>query len=298
MRSQKTWAIFAMVCLIFGTTFLAIRLGLEAGASPLFFASLRFVLAGGILAALLVVRGRLSLRGALRMAPRAAALSLFMTVGTFGCMFIAETRVDSGLMARLDSGGPLVTALFAAFFLGKKLSVRHVLAFAAGTAGTVLVASPAVGAEPAYLAVAVGSVVLYAAGNALYPRLFRAEEDPAAANALQSLLGGIVLLGASMALETPVFPSAAIGPLVWLVLAGSIVAHTAVLVLVRDAGPVFASGWLYASPGVATLAGAVVLEERITAQGVIGTVLALAGVFLLNRAETPSLDGGKTAETG
>ena len=285
MRSKKTWGLFALICAIFGTTFLAIRMGLDAGASPLTFASLRFVIAGSLLSGFLFVSGKLTPRVAVSMLPRVALLSLFLTVGTFGCMFIAETRVDSGLMARLDAAGPLVTAVFAAVFLGKHFSLSHVPAFALGMAGSLLIASPAAAAEPLYLAIAAGSVVTYAAGNALYPRLFRADEDPMAVNALQMLIGGTILFIGALATEKPMFPPSAVGPLLWLIVAGSMVAHTASLILVRDAGPVFAASWLYVSPCVATVAGALVLCEAITPLGIAGTALALTGVFLLDRAE-------------
>ncbi len=297
MKTRKTWALFALVCAIFGTTFLAIRLGLDAGASPLFFASIRFVLAGGLLTAGLIVSGRLSPRALPALLPRAAILSLFMTVGTFGCMFVAETRVDSGLMARLDATGPLITALLASLFLGKRISAPHLPAFALGMAGSLLIASPAAGAEPVFLAAAAGSVVSYAAGNAVYPRLFRRGENPAAVNALQSLVGGILLLIAALVFEQPAFPAAALGPLLWLVVAGSMVAHTSTLVLVRDAGPVFASSWLYVSPCVATAAGALVLGEKVALPGLAGTLLALAGVFLLDRAESGFAQGAKAGKS-
>lgn len=285
MRTRKTWALFALVCLIFGTTFLAIRLGLDAGASPFFFAALRFIGAGVALAAFLFASGRLSLRTAARMAGRAGILSLFLTVGTFGCMFFAELRVDSGLMARLDATGPLFTALFAALFLGKRLTPIHFGAFALGALGAALMAAPARLADPLYLAAAAGSVVAYAAGNAIYPRLFGTEDDPVAVSALQTLIGGGVLLLLSLIGETPRFPAAALPALLWLTAAGSVVAHTATLVLVRDAGPVFASAWLYVSPAVATIAGAVALGEPVTPVGAGGMALALSGVFLLERAE-------------
>jgi drug/metabolite transporter (DMT)-like permease len=58
-------------------------------------------------------------------------------------MFVAETRVDSGLMARLDATGPTSTAVFATLFIGKRLTVIHAVAFALGMAGTLLKASPA-----------------------------------------------------------------------------------------------------------------------------------------------------------
>jgi drug/metabolite transporter (DMT)-like permease len=285
MRTRKTYALFALVCAIFGTTFLAIRMGLDAGASPLFYAGLRFVIAGVALTAVLFATGRLTLRTTLALASRSALLSLFLTVGTFGLMFVAETQVDSGLMARLDAAGPLFTALFATLFLGKRLSLAHMLAFTLGMAGTMLMASPASFVGGAYLAAAMGSVVVYAAGNALYPRLFGRGEDPISVSALQTLIGGLILLAASPLLEAPVFPSAALAPLLYLAFAGSVVAHTATLILVRDAGPVFASSWLYVAPVVATFAGAVVLSEGIAVPGMIGTTLALVGVFVMDRAE-------------
>jgi type IV secretory pathway VirB3-like protein len=89
-----------------------------------------------------------------------------------------------------------------------------------------------------------GSVVIYAAGNAVYPRLFGSDDDPVAVSALQTLIGGLILLAAAPVLEAPVFPMAALAPLLYLAIAGSVVAHTATLILVRDAGPVFASSWL------------------------------------------------------
>lgn len=285
MGSGKKYGLFALVCAIFGTTFLAIRLGLEAGASPLFYASLRFLSAGILMTAGLFAAGRLSLRGARRLAARSVVLSLFLTVGTFGLMFLAQTRVDSGLMARLDAVGPLFTALFAALLLGKRLSAVHAAAFALGTAGTFLMAGPSAAASLPHLAAAAGSVVLYAAGNALYPRLFSREEDPVAVSALQTLAGGLVLFVLALLFEKPAFPAAALGPLLWLILAGSVVAHTATLILVREAGPVFASAWLYVAPAVATVAGFLVLDERVSLAGLAGTGLALAGVFAMDRAE-------------
>ncbi|HCM28929.1 MAG TPA: hypothetical protein DIC34_20725 [Treponema sp.] len=285
MQTPKTYALFALVCGIFGTTFLAIRTGLDAGASPLLYAGLRFVIAGLVLSVALFVSGRLSFSAAVSLTPRAALLSVFLTIGTFGCMFIAETRIDSGLMARLDTAGPLLTALFAAMFLGKRLRPAHGLAFVLGSAGSFLIASPAALAEPAFLAAAVGSVLFYAAGNAIYRLLFSSHDDPVAVSALQTLIGGLVLLAAAPLLETPAFPAAALGSLLWLAFAGSVVAHTATLVLIRDAGPVFASSWLYVAPAVATVAGALALGEPITMLGLAGTAAALAGVFVMDRAE-------------
>jgi len=285
MQNKRIYGLFILVCTLFGSTFLAISLGLKAGASPLFYAALRFTAAGGILLIALVLSKRANLATILPLTGRGTLFSFFMTVGSFGCMFIAQTRVDSGFMARFDATGPLVTALLAALFLGKKLSLAHFAAFFLGTAGSFLIASPAAKAEPAYLIATAGAVLFYAAGNVLYPILFSDDESPVLISAIQAFAGGIILMGIALSTETVRFPFAALWPFLYLVIGGSILGHTAALVLVRDAGPVFASSWLYVSPVIATILGAGILNESITTAGILGTVLAFAGVFLLNRIE-------------
>ena len=285
MQKNKIYSLFILVCLIFGSTFLAISLGLKAGASPLFYAAIRFTAAGMIMLILLRIFRRINLDEIKSLLFRSLILSLFMTVGTFGCMFIAQTSVDSGFMARLDSTGPLITALFASLFLGKKLSIYHFIAFILGMAGSFLIASPAIEAKPLYFAIAAGSVILYAAGNAIYPLLFSREDDTVLISALQSLTGGLILMITALAFETFSFTSEAIFPLLYLVIGGSIIGHTATLVLVREAGPVFASAWLFVAPAVATLLGFIVLNEAVSVSSITGTVLTLSGVFILDKAE-------------
>ncbi len=285
MKRNKIYSLFIMVCMIFGSTFLAISLGLQAGASPLFYAAVRFTAAGMIMLFFLRIFRRINLIDIKSLLFRSLILSLFMTVGTFGCMFIAQTKVDSGFMARLDSAGPLITALFASLFLGKKLSVYHFIAFIFGMAGSFLIASPAIEAEPLYFSIAACSVVFYAAGNAVYPLLFSREDDTLLISALQSFIGGIILMIFAFSFEAVSFTYSAVFPLLYLVIGGSVIGHTATLVLVREAGPVFASAWLFVAPVVATVSGFLVLNEALSAAGITGTVLTLSGVFILDKAE-------------
>jgi drug/metabolite transporter (DMT)-like permease len=285
MIAKKSYFLFILVCALFGHTFLAISLGLQAGASPLFLAACRFTVAGFLMIMGLLLVKRTTFNDIRLMAGRSLFFSLFMTAGTFGFMFIAQTRVDSGFMARLDSTGPLVTALVASIFLKKRMGLLHGMAFVFGTAGSFLIAAPAASAEPLYLVFAAISVLLYAIANAIYPLLFKEEEDPVLVSALQSFFGGILLLGMALLIEPISLPTAALGPLLYLIVGGSILAHTATLILVRDEGPVFASAWLYVAPVVATLSGYFILGEMVTSVGILGMILALVGVFILSRAE-------------
>ena len=286
MVNYKKYGLFILVCVIFGNTFLAISLGLKAGASPLFFAATRFFSAGVLMLIPLILLKKASFRMIGTLLFRSFVLSLFLTTGTFGLMFIAQTRVDSGFMARLDATGPVITAFLAAMLLRKKLNCIHMAALLLGTAGTFLIASPASGADPMYLLAAAGSVVFYSVGNILYPLLFGAGEDTFLISALQNIFGGLVLGLFAFVTGSTTLPFAVLGPLLYLIIAGSIIAHTGTLILVKTAGPVWASGWLYVAPVIATLSGVLVLNETISAEGIAGTLLALVGTFLLGRAES------------
>jgi drug/metabolite transporter (DMT)-like permease len=74
-----------------------------------------------------------------------------------------------------------------------------------------------------------------------------------------------------------------------------VLGHSLSLVVVRDAGSVFASSWLYVSPPVATALGAVVLGEQFGAAELGGTGLALVGVYLVTR---PAVRGARGAAGG
>lgn len=285
MFNIKTYVLFVSVCLIFGNTFLAISLGLNAGASPLYFASVRFIVAGFSILVALLVSKRTTLSRIKRIFTRSFILSIFMTSGTFGFMFLAQTNVSSGFMARLDATGPIITAILVTIILKQKITKYHIPAFILGTGGIVLISSPGIEGDPLYLFFALLSMLFYALSNAIYPKLFPNRESPVLISALQALLGGLVLMVIAFFVEDISLPKESYGALLYLIVAGSIFGHTAILILIRDAGPVFASAWLYVAPVIATFTGFLVLGESIKTVEVIGTSIALLGVFFLFKVE-------------
>ena len=101
-RNRLIPAALAAVCLVFGTTFLAIKIGVMAGAPPFLFSGTRFCLAGLILASIVLASGKTSIKGLLRLAPRAAAVSVLYIVVKFGATFWAEGFIDSATAAQID----------------------------------------------------------------------------------------------------------------------------------------------------------------------------------------------------
>jgi drug/metabolite transporter (DMT)-like permease len=296
MREKRAYAAFCLVCAVFGTTFLAIRIGVSSGAPPFLFAAIRFVSAGAILSAVVLASGRASLRGLADLAPRAALLCLPYIVLNFGATFWAEQYIDSSAAAQIDAVGPIASALLSSLFLGKRLKAGHWAGIAAGFAGVWLIvggqgSGPAAGAPeelrvPAALAMLV-SAVGFAGASILYKRLFDDSVDPFAVNALNMLLGGLGLLALAIATGQTRFPLApgTVLPLAYLVVMGSLVGHSANLWLVREAGPLFASSWSYVSPIIATAVGALALGERTGPASLAGAALTLAGVYAIGRSE-------------
>jgi drug/metabolite transporter (DMT)-like permease len=295
MRSGRVYAVFCLVCLVFGTTFLAIRIGVASGAPPFLFAGIRFATAGLVLAAVLLASRRASLASLAALAPRAALLSLPYIVVNFGATFWAEQYIGSSTAAQIDAVGPVASAALSALFLGKRLRPAHFLGIAAGFGGVWLIVGgagasggPADGAMPlAASIVMLGAAVCFAGSSVLYKRLFDDAVDSFAVNSLNMLFGGLGLLAIAAATGSPAFPLEAgtLLPLAYLIVMGSLVGHSANLWLVKTAGPLFASQWSYVSPVIATAAGALLLGEGLGLGAAAGTAATLAGVALISRAE-------------
>jgi len=308
MRSGRVYAVFCLICLVFGTTFLAIRIGVASGAPPFLFAGIRFSIAGLLLALGLLASGRTSAGVLAALAPRAALLSLPYIVVNFGATFWAEQYIGSGTAAQLDAACPIASAALSALFLGKRLRPAHFLGIAAGFGGVWLIVGGAPPAGNGGSASADGSMSLiasivmlsaaicFAGSSVLYKRLFGDADDPFAVNSLNMLFGGLGLLAIAAATGSPAFPIEAgtILPLAYLVVMGSLVGHSANLWLVKVAGPLFTSSWSFVSPVIATAAGALFLDERVGIGTIAGTAVTLMGVALVARAESgaPGLAGG------
>jgi drug/metabolite transporter (DMT)-like permease len=292
MRSSRIYAVFGLVCAIFGTTFLAIRIGVGAGAPPFLFAGIRFTAAGLMLGVLLLATGRAKLRGLAILAPRAAILSLPYIVLNFGATFWAEQYIGSSTAAQIDAVGPIASAILSALFLGKRLKPAHGLGIAAGFAGVWLIvrgnAAGLAGSETLIASIVMlFAAVCFAGASVLYKRLFDDSVDSFAVNALNMLSGGLGLLVIAAITGQSSFPisAPALLSLAYLVVFGSLIGHSANLWLVRKAGPLFTSSWSYVSPVIATAVGVAVLDEKVGLWSGAGAALTLAGVYLIARAE-------------
>ncbi|ASA19392.1 DMT family transporter [Paenibacillus donghaensis] len=282
---------YSLVCLIFGTTFLAIKIGVDAGAPPFFSAGLRFLAAGTILLLYMVWKGRASFKLLLRKEMLLTGATL--TFGTFSTLYWAEQYVSSGLAAVLSATGPIMILLLQTAILRQKASRLSIYGCMIGLVGVLLLVLPGLAVDVSPLWVIGCAVVLvgeccYAVG-AVYSKKVStrmSEVSPIALNAAQMIYGGTLLLLLSLTTEKvhPEFLLSFEGAssLLYLTVVGSMVGHSLFYWLVARTNPVFPSTWLYISPPIAVGVGFLLYKEEISWMTLLGVFTIITGTVLVN----------------
>jgi drug/metabolite transporter (DMT)-like permease len=281
---------FAIVYLVWGSTFLAILFAIQS-LPPFLMASSRFLVAGSLLYAWSrFVRGEPSPS---RAEWRAAALvGVLLLLGGNGLLVWSEQRIPSGVAALLVGTVPCFMALIDWLRPGGKRPTRYVVAgLLLGLLGLAWLVGPDAlmgGGRADFLGAAI--VVLgsfsWAAGS-IYSRHVATPASPFVSTAMQMLAGGGALLVLSVALGEPwafdvhaVTLRSALG-LVYLIVLGSLVAFSAYIWLLRVSTPSKVSTYAYVNPVVAVLLGWALAGEALTVRMLIAAAVIVSGVALI-----------------
>jgi drug/metabolite transporter (DMT)-like permease len=284
---------YLLVCIVWGSTYLAIRIGVQE-LPPLLFAGVRFLIAGALLTGLVrLTGGRLPVRA--RDYGVLAIVGLFLLLGGNAVVVWAEQFVESGPASVFVAAVPLWAAFFDAVIPGGGTVFTWRVAFglALGFFGSALLA----GVTPTELLSAdlKGPVALTLASaswalGSVYSKRTPTESSPYAASAVQMLAGGaaITLLGL-LAGEAPHWHTTArgLGALAYLVVFGSIVGFTAYAYALRHASATAVGTYAYVNPVVAVLLGWLVLDEAVTGRTIAAMVLILGAVLMIQLAPKP-----------
>jgi len=279
---------FAAVYVIWGSTYLAIRVGVET-LPPLLLAGSRFLLAGT------VVYGVLRLRGA--PAPtaghwkRSGLAGIVMLVFGNGLVTWAETRLPSNLAALLVAAVPLYVAGIDWLRPGGVRPPRPVvIGILLGAAGMVLLVRPDPAAAHPTSVLGVLAMLLAGlswASGSLYARYARQHPHALVAGAQQMLVAGVVLLvGSALRGEVAAFRPEAVSLRSWvafgyLTVFGSMVAFSAFSWLVTSTSPARVSTTAYVNPVVAVFLGWLILGETLHPAASAGAGLIVCAVIIM-----------------
>ncbi|GAB7187719.1 EamA family transporter [Kitasatospora sp. Ki12] len=281
------WLALAVVYVVWGSTYLAIRIAVETMPSFLS-AAARFLTAGLLLAGFLLVRqGPAGLKVSGRQLASSALVGVLLLTGGNGLVVLGETSVPSGLTALLVAAVPLWMVVLTAFG-GERPRLAELAGVLLGLVGLGVLSAPAVGGsvEPLGVVLIICATLLWAAGSFVTKKV-PMPGNVLAASAYQMLAGGLCDLlialfrGEQRGLDLGAVSGRSWPALAYLVLFGSLLAFTAYAWLLRAAPLTLVGTYAYVNPVVAVLLGWLILAEPLTGPTVAGGAIVVAGVCLV-----------------
>lgn len=299
------WAALVTVYIVWGTTYLSIRIVNET-LPALLAASVRFLVAGGLMFAFTVGRGDTSGdRPGRRQWGAAAIVGLALLLGGNGGVVWAERNVPSGIVALIVALVPLWMALIDALVLGRRPRPQVVLGLLLGFAGaTLLVGTSASGRVPLLgMLFAVAASLSWASGS-LYARGAPLPRRPFVGIGMEMLCGGAglfvagVLAGDVARIHPERFSLASLLALGYLIVFGSLAGFASYVWLLRNARTSLVSTYAYVNPLVAIFLGWAFLDEPITIRTMVAgaVVLAAVAIIIASRAERPTAEAASGGE--
>ena len=285
----KTILAFAIIYFVWGSTYLAIRVGVRE-VPPFLLAAMRFLIAGLVLYGWMIARGERPPTG--RQWTSASFLAILIFVLDYGLVFWAEQRVPSGIAAVMMATIPAFMALSEIIFLRtQRLTLRLTLALLIGIGGVAVLMSRSLNLGGAPIDM-VGAAALTVASMSwsvasVLSRKLALPPSKVMSSGAQMLAGGVFLALTAAALgEFRRFHPWAISrgawlSLLYLIVAGSIIGYTAYVWLIHHESPTKVGTYAYVNPVVAVLVGYFLGGETLGLRTILGTLFVLASVMLI-----------------
>lgn len=289
--TTAAWIALAAVYFIWGSTYLAIRYAIES-IPPLSSAALRFTLAGLILGAFLAVRrGPSALRVTRRQLASAALIGTLLLLGGNGFVVLSEQYIPSGTSALLVASVPLWIVMWRAVAKDRP-AAPTLVGVLIGFAGLVVLMRPGGGGAHNYVlgvVLVLIASISWAFGSVASKAWLTPPKDPFVASAYQMVFGGLGCAIAAALHGEHFHPGAVTGTSVWatvyLVGAGSLVAFSSYVWLLKNAPISTVATYAYVNPVVAVALGALFLSETITLAVVVGGLIVVLGVAVVIATE-------------
>jgi len=280
---------FAIIYFVWGSTYLAIRVGVLE-VPPFLLAGIRFLVAGLVLYGWTTARGER--QPSIRQWASISLLALLIFAIDYGLVFWAEQRVPSGVTAIMLATIPAFMALAEIIFLRtQKLTLRLSLALLIGLGGVAVLVSRSLDLGVVSIE-GLGAVALVVAAiswsaASVFARTQPLPDSKVLSSGAQMLAGGVFLLIISAALgEFRDFHPAAVSGAAWfsllyLIVAGSIIAFTAYVWLLHHESPTRVGTYAYVNPVVAVLVGYFLGGETLGLRTILGSLFVLISVVMI-----------------
>lgn len=282
--------LFLLICLIWGSTWFIIKVGLQE-LPVLLSLALRFLTAGVVL---FIILRLLNIQ--VPLTEKQIYLYLYLTFFSFlfpfSLVYWAETTIPSNLASILFSTMPFFAAIFARLFLNEELNFFQKIGLALGFIGVVLIfkinTEQVAFIQNKRFFLSMLAVILSAVLNAsvlIMVKKYGAKIHPLAINSIPLTLSGLILLLASSIIEDwdgAKFGTKGVGSVIYLGIFGSIVTFGIYYWLLKKVSAVIMSFTAFLTPVFAVIIGVFIGKEIITSNILLGAVLVLIGMFFVN----------------
>lgn len=283
----KAYIAWLAICIIWGTTYLVIRIGVQE-MPPFLFSGFRWLIAGPIFLVVLKIRG-VKLPTKNDLIPIAIAGISLIGLGN-GLITFAEQWIPSGLTALLITTVPMLVVLIETLILKKVEFSKFILIGALlGFSGILLIFGNNLSLifEKEYL---FGIIAIYAGVTAwsigtVYSKHRKINVDPLANAATQMVIGGAfqVIVGLSIGeAERFVFTQNGVMAFIYLAIFGSFIAYGSYTYAIAHLPISFVTTYAYINPVIALFAGWLILDEMLSFEIILAAVIILIGVWLIN----------------
>jgi drug/metabolite transporter (DMT)-like permease len=292
--STSQRAMFVFICFVWGTTWLAMKIGI-ATVAPGVFAGLRWSIAGAILLGFRRFRGQRVMPPP-RLIPRLVFVSVLLITLNQVIQLYGLKYITAGLAAVISSAlTPIALLVFAVAARQERFSPRRLVAIGIGVAGVLLLFGPGAVAGTLDMSEVIGAAgvtigcLCYTAGSVMTRPIMRTLE-PVQLAGLTDLIGGMVLLTSALVVEPGAWDSMRFewgwpAFLAWLYLLvpGSLLSTTMYFLLVRDWGASRPGTYAFISPVIAVITGCSLFGEKLDWGDAAGMTLMLGAAGLALR---------------
>jgi len=289
-NEKKAITAYIAVCILWGSTYLAIRIGVS-GMPPLLFAGIRFVIAGLLLVGFSVLT-RKAFPVCKKDIARQVLVGLLLLLGGNGLVVVAEQWVASNIAALMVAIVPLFMALLELFVpTSPRIDWKGWLGLIIGFLGVALLVGKGGNSSDSPnmfgMLLLLAAAFLWACGS-IYSKSFKGSGDMLPNIGIQMLGGGIgQLISGAMLGEIShfAFPPQAMGAMLYLIIFGSILGYTSYLYLLQVWPAAKAGTYAYINPIVAMILGFLILGEKVSGTMFISAAVILLGVFLVQTSK-------------
>jgi drug/metabolite transporter (DMT)-like permease len=286
-RAYFAWVV---ICIVWGTTYLAIRIGVEH-LPPMLFAGLRWIVAGLILITFLYFKGKQL--PSKKEIVHLGVMGILLLAGGNGLVVVAEQWIPSGLTALIITTVPFWIIGLESFFPGKpKLNLMAISGLVIGSLGIFLIFSRDITTlfNSSYIigVVSLLAAVFFWSLGTLYSKYKKTGVHPLMGASVQMLVAGFLqfivglLLGEFSSLT---FETNSTLALVYLIFAGSIVGYGSYIYAVAHLPLSLVSTYAYINPIIALFLGWFVLNEKLDTLTIFASIIVFGGVALVKRGD-------------